>query len=139
MAHPDLDELLNEAWTFADQMLTQHREFYPFGFIMSQTGEVSMVGAHDGNKRPDSSQLVEMLTGAFRQQTASGGIRAAVICYDVRIVPPGQRDKTDAICMSLEHQGGDSADACIPYQIGRKGKVTYGETFAYRRERQFFV
>jgi len=46
------------------------------------------------------------MTNEFRSQASEGKIRAAGICFDVRIVPPGQIDKTDAIQLALEREGG---------------------------------
>jgi hypothetical protein len=40
MAHPDLDRLLVELLPFAERMLLQYGEFYPFANSMSVVGEV---------------------------------------------------------------------------------------------------
>src|SRR2546426_1377236 len=100
MAHPDLDQLLNALLPFAQQMLSKHGEFYPFGSAMTTDGQIQAHGAYDGDEHPPSQQLIDLLTQAFRQQAAAGHIRAAAICYDIRTIPPGHSEKTDAICVS---------------------------------------
>ena len=45
MAHPELDQLLNFALEFAQKMLKEHGEFYPFGASMGMDGKISMDGA----------------------------------------------------------------------------------------------
>jgi len=40
MAHPDLDQLLNAVLPFAQQMLSKHGEFFPFGASMTIDGEI---------------------------------------------------------------------------------------------------
>jgi len=62
-------------------------------------------------------------------------LRAAAICADVRIVPPGKSDKTDAISVGLEHQSGEAVTVFLPYE---KGWLRYGKLFASAREVQFF-
>jgi hypothetical protein len=139
MAHPDLDELLNAVLPFAQQMLSKHGEFFPFGSAMSADGKVEAHAAYDGDEQPPSQQLIDLLTHGFRQQAAAGKIRAAAICYDVRTIPPGQSEKTDAICVSAEHQNGEAADVYLPYKKGWFGKISYGQIFAGARKREFFV
>jgi hypothetical protein len=139
MAHPDLDQLLNALLPFAQQMLAKHGEFFPFGSSMTTAGEVVPHGAYDGDEQPPSQQLIDLLTQAFRQQAASGQIRAAAICYDIRTIPPGQSEKTDAICVSVEHQNGEAADVCLPYKKGWFGNISHGEIFGAARKREFFV
>jgi hypothetical protein len=139
MAHPDLDNLLNAILPFAQQMLAKHGEFYPYGSTMTTDGQIVAQAAYDGDDRPPSQQLLDLMTQAFRQQAANGEIRAAGICYDVRTIPPGQTDKTDAIRVDLEHESGQSVSVFLPYKKGWFGKIQYGHLFATKRDAQFFV
>jgi hypothetical protein len=139
MAHSDLDQLLNSVLPFAQQMLAKHGEFFPFGSSMTADGEIIANGAYDGDEQPPSQQLIDFLTQAFRQEAIAGKIRAAAICYDVRTIPPGQSEKTDAICVSAEHQNGEAADVYLPYKKGWFGKISYGEIFGAARKREFFA
>src|SRR5437867_4090945 len=79
MAHPDFDELLNFLIPFAQQMLSKHGEFFPFGAMVSATGEVTAEAAYDGDEQPPSERIIDLLTGAFRQKAAERQIRAAGI------------------------------------------------------------
>lgn len=139
MAHPDLDELLNMLIPFAQQMLAQDGEFFPFGSAMNAEGKIEAHAAFDGSEQPPSEQLIDLMTQGFREQAAAGKIRAAAICYDVRAIPPGQSEKTDAICVSAEHQNGEAVDVFMPYKKGWFGKISYGEIFGAKRNREFFV
>ena len=120
-------------------MLSKRGEFFPFGSTMSTDGKVEAHAAYDGDEQPPSQQLIDLLTQGFRQQAAAGKIRAAAICSDVRIIPPGQWEKTDAICVSAEHQNGESADVYLPYKKGWIGKISYGQIFGAARKREFFI
>lgn len=139
MAHPDLDELLNAVVPIAQQMLSKHGEFYPFGSIVTADGKAEVFAAYEGDDQPPSQQLIDSLTQILREKAAAGTIRAAAICYDARIVPPGQSAKTDAICLSAEHQNGEGSDLYLPYKKGWFGKISYGELFAGARDRVFFA
>jgi hypothetical protein len=138
MAHPDLNALLNALLPFVGQMLAAHGEFYPFGSNMKPSGEIIAVGARDGDEHPPSQNLIDLMTQAFRQQAATGQLRAAGICDDVRTIPPGKAEKTDAVCMALEHQSGESITVYLPYRRAASGSVEYGQMFAARKAPQFF-
>jgi hypothetical protein len=54
MKHPELDALLNTFLPFAQTMLREHGEFYPFGAIMTSSGEIRRLneaaGAADASR-----------------------------------------------------------------------------------------
>ena len=137
--HPDLNALLNDLLPFAERMLTEFGEFLPFGGKITPDGEHISVGARGSSERSKSKELIGIMTDTFRSEAAEGKIRAAGICFDVRVVPPGQIDKTDAIQLALEREGGDSVDVFVPYAVLPDRQVTYGELFASERTPTMFV
>ncbi len=139
MADSDLAQLLNALIPFAQQMLSRHGDYYPFGSSIGLDGTIAHISTFDGNEHPSSPQVIEKLTNIIREKIKNGEIKAAAICYDIRTVPPGQNKKSDAIFIGLEHQSGDAVEICLPYKKNIFGKVTYGRIFAGMRDRQFFV
>jgi hypothetical protein len=138
--HPDLNALLNDLLPFAERRLAEHGQFYPFGGSIAADGKHVSVGAKGSSDRPKSHELIDIMTNAFRSQASEGKIRAAGICFDVRIVPPGQVDKTDAIQLALEREGSDAVDVFVPYAQLPDGEFSYGELFASERiPTMFFV
>ena len=112
---------------------------YPLGAAMALDGEIVWCGAYDGDDHPPSQRLIDMMTQAFHQKAGAGEIRAAGICYDVRTIPPGQTEKSDAVCMALEHRSGEFVEVYAPYRKTASGSFEYGQFFASRRTPQFFV
>src|SRR6266536_26149 len=139
MAHPDLENVLNAILPFAQQMLAKHGEFYPFGATMTMAGQIVAEAASDGHEHPKSQTLIDLLIQGFRSEALAGQIRAAGICYDVRTIPPGQTEKTDAICVGLEHNTGQCVSVFLPYKKGWFGKIQYGQLFASSRDPQIFI
>jgi hypothetical protein len=138
MAHPELDHLLNSVLDFAKVMLSKHGEFFPFGSSMDLAGRITMDGAHTGNEHPPSQELIDLLTQYYAQRAETGELRAAAICADVRVVPPGKVDKSDAISVGLEHQSGETFTVFLPYRRSWFGRMSYQELFASSRATQFF-
>lgn len=138
MARDDLNSLLSTLLPFAEEMLSRHGEFYPFGATMTASGEIQQMATYTGDERPGSQELIELLMGAFRAQAVKKEVRAVGLCLDVRTITPGHSDKTDAICARLRHADGESVDVLLPYQKYDSGEVMYGETFATQGDQDVF-
>jgi hypothetical protein len=138
MAHPDLEELLNALIPFAQEMLSKHGEFYPFGASIDAKGEVTAQAAETGEENPDSQEVIAMLLAGMRAEAERGEIRAAGICYDSRVVPPGKTEKTDAIACRLEHRSGEAVQTFVPYRKGLLGRYKYDELFAAEGDQAIF-
>ena len=139
MAHPDLNKLLTALLSMAEMLLTKQGEFYPIGAIMLSDGEIRHVGAKiEGDDRPPSQSLIDLLTETFRKEATKGKLRAAGICYDVLTIPPNKHQKQDVICCGLEHYLGEAVDVFKPYVWTRGRSLQYDEIFAAKRTPQFF-
>ena len=138
MAHPDLDHLLDVAVKFAQEMLARRGAFFPFGCSMNTEGEIIMDASYSGGEHPPSQELIEALAGGYAQKANAGVLRAAAICADVRVVPPGAAAKTDAISVALEHSSGEAVTVFLPYSKSWFGRVRYGNLFASEKILQFF-
>jgi hypothetical protein len=130
MAHPDLDALLNALVPFAQQMLAEHQEFYPFAAALQTNGTIVHIGAHTGQEHPASANVMAMLITGLRDHAIQGKLQAAAICCDVKTIPPGKATKVDAINVQLEHASGESFDVYIPYSKNESHGYLYGDLFA---------
>jgi hypothetical protein len=131
-------DLMNMLVSFAEQMLRKHGEFYPYGGAMAPDGTMTMVGAWNGEEHPESQALIDLMEKAFREETRQGKYKATAIVYDVRTLPPGADDKTDAIAIRLDHVHGYSVVVTIPYRLGPDGELVKGPVFAARGEGSIF-
>jgi hypothetical protein len=82
--------------------------------------------------------MIDLLRAAFRRQAQEGTIMACALAYDIRTIPPGQSQKTDAIAVNLDHRGGMSIVVIYPYRIENK-KVTMGKSWAVKGEGKIFA
>jgi hypothetical protein len=139
MPNPDLEKLLNMLAPFAEDMLLKHGEFFPFGATMAPDGQIHPTAGYMGEEHPNSQEVANLLTGAFRQQAEKGEIRAAGMCTDVLTIMPDQTEKTDALCFKLEHENGEAITVRIPYKKGFLRKYKFGEMAAGRHDPEFFI
>lgn len=129
-AQADLQTLFSHLMSMAHRLLASNGGFYPFGAAMHLDGQTTLVQATDGTEFPDSEALPEMMVESLREQAREPGLRATALCFDVRVVPPGQADATDAIAARLEHQSGTVRDIFTPYRKCETGEMEFGESFA---------
>jgi hypothetical protein len=130
MSRADLDELLPVLFEFAQLMLSESGEFFPFAAAMKRVGQIQSIGGYTGDEHPLSQDLIDLLVESLRRDAAAGTIRASGICMDVRTIPPGSSEKSDAICARLEHEDGEAIDVFLPYCKTLFGKFKYAAVFA---------
>jgi hypothetical protein len=130
MASADLNELFNAALRFARRMLGEFGEFRPFGVSMGRDGRVAVVAGEGGGQCPLPSEVVQLLQSMFRAEAADGKLRAAGVCADVRVVPPGDSCKSEAICVRLAHLSGEAVEVFVPYRCDALDGYSYGDSFA---------
>ena len=123
--------LINALLPLAKKMLAQHGEFFPIGGGLQPDGEIAVLAAHEGEERPPSQKLIDSLLATFRQAAAAKTYRATAILFDVRTVPPGATEKTDAVAVRLDHESGYSVIVMYPYRI-ESGEVQLSAPFATR-------
>jgi len=136
-AKSDCNELLNAAIPLAEQLLEMHGEFYPYGAAMKPDGEIVSVAADNGEEHPHSAPLIAGLKGALHNEASKGAYKATAIVYDVRVIPPGATEKTDAIAVALDHQDHYSVVVYFPYHL-QDSKLTLGSAFANAGEASIF-
>jgi hypothetical protein len=132
------EQLLNAVLPLAEKLLVEHGEFYPFGASLKANDTVAMVSAYDGDDKPESQPLIELLRYGLKTSAGKGEIIASAVAYDVRVTPPGSGNKTDAVAVELEHKDDYAVVVYFPYQIKNK-VVAFGEAFANRGSRQVFA
>jgi hypothetical protein len=124
------DKILNALLPFAKQLLAKQGAFFPFGAFLSETGQVNLVAAKSGNERPQPQALIELLAGSLRKSAAEEKYQATGVCVDVRVVPPGRAEKSEAIQVSIEYPDGTAVNVFLPYKKDASGEIQYGEIFA---------
>ena len=125
----ECEQLLDALLPFAEKMLREHGEFYPYGGTMDPSGNINHSAAHDGTSHPQSAALIDLLRAGFNEGASRGEYKATALVYDVRVVPPGSKSKTDAIAVELDHRDDYSALVYFPYTL-ESGEVNFGSPFA---------
>ncbi|HHP0460851.1 MULTISPECIES: hypothetical protein [Vibrio harveyi group] len=121
----DALHLFDSVLPFAEKMLAEYGEFYPYGAAMTLTGDVVDVSVFEGNEYPPSSEIIDLLNSAFLKAAASRQYSTTAVVYDVRITLPSGKD-SDAIAVNLDHNSGYSIVVYLPYKKVNQA-IEYGE------------
>ena len=82
-------DLMNMLVPFAERMLREHGESFPYGAVMMPDGSMKHFAASDGTEHPSSKDLIDLLVATFREDGRQGKYKATGIVYDVMTLPPG--------------------------------------------------
>jgi hypothetical protein len=125
-ARAELDEMLEFLLKRAQQMLKEHEEFAPFGNVMSGDGQISATAGYDGSETLEPQELMDRIVAGMRRQAKEGQIRAAGLCFDVRIKGSDPKPST-TIAVALEFEAGDSVLFFQPYTRARLWGLRFSE------------
>ena len=134
----ECEELMGSVVPFAEQMLSRHREFYPFGAAMAPDGRITAVGGHTGDEHPASQEVITLLEKGFQEDARTGKYKATALVIDMLVIPPGKDIKQDAIAVRLDHRDGYSVVVVFPYTIGPAGHVVIEAPYAVKGEQKIF-
>lgn len=127
-AKAKVEYLVNEMLPFAEEMLSQHGEFLPYGAALNAQGEVVSIAGHTGDEHPPSQEVIDLLRGGFSAGAREGSFDATALYYDVRI-KTSDHEVSDAVAIELDHKDGYSVVVFFPYTI-ESGEVSFGEISA---------
>lgn len=131
------EQLMDSLLPFATKMLATHGEFFPFGGTIDANGKIGMTGGWTGEEHPPSSEVISLLHSAFLGGARKGDYIATALVYDVRVMPPGEQVKTDAIAIDVSHRDGISQTVIYPYKVIEK-KVLAGKPYAISNQHPVF-
>ena len=125
----DSEELMNSLIPFAEKMLSEHGEFFPYGGTMKPDGKIVSVAGYNGSEHPPSQEIIDLLHKAFRESAKAKECKATGLVYDVRVNLPESNEKSDALAIELDHASGYSVLVYVPYKI-ENSKVIFGKMFS---------
>lgn len=118
-----MSALLPVAW----EALRARGTFAPYAGWLTRRGELLRTDPARGASEHDQ---VTALTAQVRAEVGTGTVRAAALLSNVRVVPPGARQPTDAVRVLIDHADGFRVCVFLPYARSAGGELTRGLSFA---------
>jgi len=127
----ETQKLFDAVLPLAQQLLLENEEFFPFGEIMKPNGEQVNLSASNGEERPKSSELIDLLKSSYIELAQSKEIIASALVYDVMV------NGSDSIAVDLDHVSGYSVIVVVPYEL-TETELIIGKIFTTKGEGVIF-
>ena len=99
----DTKKLIDYSVDFADKMLTDNQEFFPFAAAIDFTGNLIMTSDFEGDDFPLSQEVINKLQSILDRQLDCKERRAYALTYDVRVQKDNLSEIVDAIAIKIKH------------------------------------
>src|SRR5688500_18567657 len=109
-----LTTFLKPMLDFAKEQLDKHFGFSPFGACLNSRNQLTL-SMMDEADNSDGPLRLSRLAACVRARVAEECATSAVLCYDCRVVPPSQTQKSDAVCIHYDDNLGERWDLFFPY------------------------
>ena len=133
-----LQELHAYCMKFAETMLEEHQEFYPFGALIDTENELRAVGADLGTEYPDVAEQYEFLQKAMQVRAQNKEVLAYAIALNVNVPEQYSSPSRDGVRVLIESEN-DARYIYTPYSIAENPiEITFMEAFAVEIPPQIF-
>ncbi|GEO05914.1 hypothetical protein AAE02nite_35780 [Adhaeribacter aerolatus] len=124
----DIEKLIGYSVEFAENLLLDSGEYYPFGSKISSSGKFTPVSFFEDEEYPESQKIINELTSAFEEAFNKNKVRAYSIAYDVRVQNEKYNLPKDAILISIKHENVEGKLIYYyPYKFVNKKKLEFLE------------
>jgi hypothetical protein len=125
----EIKEYIKYSLDFADQLLIEYGEYFPFASQINNDGKLTGVGFKDDDDKPLSQALIDLMTKHLDNELSQNIIRSYCIVFDVRVKNNNFPDGIDAIVVSVKHT--DNFIKCFyPYLIDPNKKIKYFDAWS---------
>jgi hypothetical protein len=120
----DFTALMTHSIHMAGDLLQKFNTFYPFGTVVTPSGQLEHYNAYSGDDRPPIREILETLAGTFKPGIDEGRYRATALCMNVHCASQDNATEIDAIRVNLNHRSGSEVVFFVPYS-----RTSAGYTF----------
>lgn len=130
---PDLAAVAKPLLELSMELLRRTGNFLPHGAVLTERGEVQLVGAvpDTGRDLVSSTEVLPVLHAGLRDQARSSPLRAMGVAENVTVTPAG-KPSTQAVKVLLEHRRGLTIALYRPFRRRFLRGYAFGATFSVR-------
>jgi len=130
---PDIEAVVGPLFEISMECLRKLGNFLPHGAVLTEEGEVQLVGAAPNTERDlvNSTEVLPVLHDGLRQKARSTPLRAVAVAENVTITPQG-KPSTQAVKVLFEHKRGLTTALYLPFNKRFLRGYSFGATFSVR-------
>ena len=111
------NQLLNAAMSYARVILTKYGQIGPFGFSMSEEGEIGRVTLAIPRLPENPERLWKLLADHIAERVRRGKLKAALMGANVSLNESSAEGYRDGVLLEIEEETGYAIEVTIPYRI----------------------
>jgi len=128
---PDIAVVADSLFELSMVFLRKQGNFLPHGVVLTEQGEVELVGAVPDTQRDlvNSTEVLPVLHDGLRQRAREAQLRAIAVAENVTITPKGEQP-TQAIKVLFEHKRGLTVALYLPFRKRFFRGYAFGKVFS---------
>lgn len=126
MSRQDMDLVLSDGINTAVHFIEKNGEFFPFGVVKTNKGEIRHIQAMMEDARPTSDKVSEALRVSLREGGIAGDYDTVAIVSNVGITDRETGHVADAISISIDDRSSSPILCYVPYEL-ENGAPVLGE------------
>jgi hypothetical protein len=131
----NIDKILDHSFAYAQELLYDTKEFYPFGAYIDSIHNVHPLEFDpDSKNQPQVKTVLESLTKYCESEIAEGNMLSFGMTYEAELLL--EEGAQPVKCIAIDVKDKDNTENPIFYQsysIDEDGELSFGEKFAVKR------
>ena len=112
---PDIEKLADPLFELSQTLLEKHGNFLPHAAVLTEEGEVKLVGAAPPDDRTTSTEVLPLLHAGLREMAKTESLKAIGVAESVTVTLEGPKS-TKAIKVLFEHARGLNVALYLPFE-----------------------
>ena len=135
----DIQTIIDSTFPFVQELLSKYGEFYPLAAAITTSGSISQIGTYEGDDHPSSDVVIAALKKAVKANQVN--YTCIAIFYDVSVLNPDTKLKTDAVAVFAEVQHEEAAYIILyPYVMTENKRMKLiGNSWKEANEKEIFI
>ncbi|MCW4463816.1 hypothetical protein OK349_19090 [Sphingomonas sp. BT-65] len=117
MSRQDMDLVLSDGINTAVHFIEKSGEFFPFGVVKTNKGEIRHIQAMLEDPRPTSDSVCEVLKVSLREGGIAGDYNTVAIVSHVELTDKETGHMVDAISISIDDKSSSPILCYVPYEL----------------------
>ena len=132
--HEEVQKMIDHAFEYAQDLLNDTKEFYPFGAFIDTIGNVHPLEFdYNPKKMPTVGIVLDSLTKYCEGEMAENKMKGYSLTFEAEIKLDEDAPAKTCIATSIKHaEDTETPDFYMPYSIGEEGDVTFEDLFAVK-------
>ena len=131
----DIENLMDHSIDYAQDLLDETKEFYPFGAWIDTKGGVHPLELEfDKKQMPTVEKVLEDLKSYCENELKDNKMKAYCLTYEAELVLEAEKDAVKCIALDLIHVDEmEIPNFYVPYYINENNEVEYQELFGVKK------